>query len=104
MILFQILAASDASWEKFPVTRSINRSTGARITFFSSSKAPEAICQIPAQMPCRVFFAFSHKEVIVVTTSCTMGFCRIAFQEFVKNADTCDHRPLHQSGMAEKSR
>ena len=63
----------------------------------------EAIWQILDQIPCRVFFAFSHKEVIVVTTSWTMGFCRIAFQVFAKNVDTCDHRPLHQSGMAEKS-
>ena len=62
----------------------------------------EAIWQILDQIPCRVFFAFSHKEVIVVTTSWTMGFCRIAFQVFAKNVDTCDHRPLHQSGMAEK--
>src|SRR5699024_10093954 len=51
LILFQILAASDASCEKFPVTRSISRSTGARITFFSSSKVPEAMSQIPDQMP-----------------------------------------------------
>lgn len=102
LILFQIFAASEASCEKLPVTRSISRSTGARITFFSSSKVTEAIWQIPDQIPYRVFFAFSHKEVIVVTTSWTMGFCRIAFQVFVKNADTCDHRPLHQSGMAEK--
>src|SRR5699024_508042 len=56
----------------------------------------------PDQIPCKVFFAFSHRDVTVSTTSWTMGFCRIAFQVFVKNADTWDHRPLHQSGMAEK--
>src|SRR5699024_239367 len=102
LILFQIFAASEASLEKFPITRSISKSTGARITFFSISHAPAAISQIPDQIPCKVFFAFSHRDVTVVTTSWTIGFCRIAFQVFMKNADTWDHKPLHQSGTAEK--
>ena len=53
-------------------------------------------------MPCRVFFAFSHRALMVVTTRWTMGFCRIVFQVFVKNENAWDHRPLHQSGMSKK--
>src|SRR5699024_1353445 len=101
-ILVQIFAASEASCVKFPVTRSISNRTGARITFFSSSQAPEAISQIPDQIPCRVFFPFSHRDVTVSTTSCTIGFPRIVFQVSVKKEATCDHRLFHHSGMVEK--
>ena len=54
-ILVQIFAASEASCVKFPVTRSISNRTGARITFFSSSQAPEAISQILTRSPAGYF-------------------------------------------------
>ena len=56
LILFQIFAASEASCEKFPVTKSISRSTGARITFFQQFKgAGSNLADSPTRCPAGYF-------------------------------------------------
>ena len=98
-IFVHILRASSFSFVKFPVTRSISKRTGPRITFLNSSQAPEAAVWIPCQIPCRVDERFSHKERIISTIPESTGFSIMPVQTLPKKSPTDCHSPDHHAGI-----